>query len=155
MPGKRNIRINQGRFLPLWLRLLISAFLFYCIIYSNLYFEEEMAVFISIFLATPVLPIWNTYKIFEINHQAKAYLSGYWVAGFKFGKWRRYNEIVEIRALEPQVRNKLHPRYQKNYAAYLVFEDDHQVYLLGNNSRDILKKSLREIYDKLDLKDHN
>tara|TARA_Y100001972_G_scaffold119404_1_gene160686 strand:+ start:4315 stop:4785 length:471 start_codon:yes stop_codon:yes gene_type:complete len=152
MPKKGIVRINQGRILPLWLRLFISGFLFVGMLYANFLMSEEIAILLTISLATPVLPIWNAYRLLEINNQAKAYLEGYWFAGFRLGPWKRFREIKEIRILKMANLHQLKRRSKgKAFGAVMIMENEDQVYLIGSNSKDKLKGWLKEIYIKLEL----
>jgi len=156
MPKKGIVRINQGRILPLWLRLTISGFLFVGMLYSNLLLNEEFAVFISIALAAPVLPVWNAYHLLEINNTAKVYLKGYWFAGLKFGQWKRFRQIDEITISEAKDVAQLKVRASnKTYAASMLMDGKEHIYLIGSNSKDQLKKWQKEICNKLELETSN
>ncbi len=155
MPKKGIVRINQGRILPLWLRLFISGLLFAGMLYANFLLNEEIAIFISIGLASPVLPVWNAYHLLEINKISKAYLNGYWLAGFKFGKWKHFQKIDEIIITNTKDMNKKKRVSNKAYSAIMTLDTKEEVFLIGSNSKDQLKKWLKEIYDKLELETSN
>jgi len=152
MPKKGIVRINQGRILPLWLRLLISTVLFMGMLYANFLLDKSIAVFVSIALAAPVLPIWNAYQLLEINNKSQVYLQGVWLAGFKLGRWKRFRKINEIRIEKAGEISQLKRKsISKKYGAIMVIDTRDQIYLIGSNSRDQLKVWMKEIYDKLQL----
>ncbi len=155
MAKKRIVRINQGRVLPIWLRLFISGLLFTGMFYVNFFLSEETAILLSIGLAAPILPMWNAYRIFEINNQSKVYLRGVWLAGFKFGDWKSFDHIHEIRIVNTGPTQTTRKSGGKAFGAYLVLENQEQLYLIGSNSRDQLQKWLKQIYDKLELERFN
>ena len=156
MPKKGIVRINQGRLLPLWLRLIIAGFLFLWMLYANFLMSEGIAIFVSIGLAAPVLPVWNACFLLEINNKSKIYLEGYWFAGFRMGKWKNFSKINEIKIVEKdEARHLRRGSNMKNYSAVVVFENRDQIYLIGGNSSEKLKERLKEINDKLELERSN
>ncbi|XOV91973.1 MAG: hypothetical protein ACFHWX_17410 [Bacteroidota bacterium] len=153
MSRQYTIRINQGRIISLWLRILIVALLFVGILFINLYFKEEVAIVLSIFLAAPVLPFWNAFNLLEVDNQSRSYFKGFWLAGFKRGVWKSYEAIREIKIKDSGMNPS--GKSTKYYKAYLIFENLDQIYLIGHNSQEKLKEQLKEIYKKLDLENKN
>lgn len=153
MSKRHVIRINQGRIISLWLRIIIVIFLLTGMMIVNLMMDETYAVFLSICFATPVLPIWNAFRLLEVDARSRAYYKGYWLAGIKWGDWHSYEAIQEVRVLGPGEGQSA--KTNKRFKAFLILKNGEQIYLIGHNSRDKLEDHLKKIHEKLNLDKSN
>jgi hypothetical protein len=150
MATRYTIRINQGRFLPAWLRITISASLVAVIVFVIKSFDQELAVGFSVILAIPVLPLWNSFFILEIDNLRRRYKKGIWIAGWTFGKWVKYNKIVDIKIRKKSTK-KYSLREGKSFKAILILDDETQVYLLGDSSQEVLSERMEEVSRRLGI----
>ena len=142
------IDIKSGRLFPFHFQLLGLVFLFIGMV---------LVVFSPYFSPIPLLLgslILTGYRGIIFDRAAKVYRDYNSFLFFKFGKWKKYDQVEQLFINSSKVSQKVYTRVtygtiieNLEYNAYIVFRDGEKLYLVSSKNKDKLYKKLAKIAD--------
>ncbi|MEM6830165.1 MAG: hypothetical protein AAF551_06585 [Bacteroidota bacterium] len=149
----KGIRINQGRSVPLLVRLVVSFVVILVSIQILAHLPENAAIALtmSVSLILPVL--WFSFDVLTIDTASRRVHQGIWIMGRPIGRSKAYTKIENIFIEKPQTeqngRNSTHQ--PPLYRAFITFDNQKKYYILSGRSEESLKKKLSKIKKRLEF----
>lgn len=152
----KKVRINQGRIVPIRLRLGGTVVVLILMAAVLMHLTELAAVFVCIFLSFLVPLLWSSYYLLEINPMAKEISEINWIMSFTIRKVKAYDEIEKIFINETRSSRQMtsyggqvHTDRIHEYKAFLKFSDGSNHLLLSDRNPDDLEEKVGPVAQKL------
>lgn len=152
------VRINQGKSLPLWLRIIIAIVSIFLMILTFQMIAAPWSIVLAILLSMIPPAGWFATNILEINTSMKMIFRGSWIMGFRFGEWKRFHELKtitekkQIKTTSFTLPDNKHITTNEEYQAFLEIESGEKIYLFGHPIEKRIKEKVETLNKKLKLK---
>lgn len=149
--NKRQIRIDQGRVIPLFPRLLTTGLLVALFIYLMDQSSKPDFVFIlGIVIGSAIIHgLWSTRKIFVVDQTATTLSHYYWLIGIKAQNRQEHGKGTEIILRRIGQDQKSPGNYP--WKVFLKLESGEEVFVISRDNSEDGGKVASEIARKLDL----
>ncbi|MEM0938328.1 MAG: hypothetical protein AAF600_02335 [Bacteroidota bacterium] len=151
------VRINQGKALPLKYRLLLVTILWLMVLFALKHLTSLLAIFISIVLCYLVSTVWFAAKIFIVDSEDCHLFVGFWIMGFKKGKWIFFKSLeidVEKKQTKKGILKTSHNHHvisNTKYTAYVKIDNSERFYLFAHPDQERVLEKITMINKKLGL----
>ncbi len=148
---KRQIRIDQGRIIPMFPRLLVTSLSVALLIYlMDQSPKPGSAFFLGLILNSFIIHIvWSTRKIFIADQNEAKFGHYYWVLGFKARQQMEMGKGVNV-AIRRKSKDLKTPG-QYPWEVYLILENESEVFVISRDYSEDAKKVASNIAKKLGI----
>lgn len=149
---KRQIRIDQGRIIPMFPRLLVTSLSVALLIYlMDQSPKPGSAFFLGLVLSSFIIHIvWSTRKIFVAHQNEARFGHYYWVLGFKARQQMEMGKGVNVAVRRKSKDRKTPGRYP--WEVYLILENESEVFVISRDYSKDAEKVAGKIAEKLGVK---
>ena len=151
--------INQGRALPLTLRVVGVGIVLVAVVKIMQHFPESYAIPIAIALSFLAPMIWFSSTILTINLETKEIHLGTWIMGLKTGRPESFDHIEkifinEVKTIQKMQRYGTGGVYEKRdveYRAFIKLDNEEKYFLISHRSEKKVEKRVADIKKKLGI----
>ena len=148
---KRQIRIDQGRIIPLYPRFLITGLLVALLIYLMDQSPKPDLIFVVGLITGSALVygVWGFRKVLAIDQTASRINQYYWLVGFNLQNQQEQGKGTAIILRKIGRAQKAPGKFP--WKVFLTLEDGNEVFMISREYREEGEKVARSIANKLGL----